>query len=203
MKRVDKGPEPRFLVEYRGTADATYEAWSEVARLRGLLVERQHRVCVYCERRIAVEGSSVEHFRPRHGPHGAPELRLAWSNLWAVCDGGRRGRVQRCDASKGDRVCRLDPGTVTDAHFLFSADGAVRHVDPVADAELDDVLALNIAALRQSRAAALAGMLGHLQRRSGGSWSRELVERALARLDPAEPHAGYLRWWLRRKLTRT
>lgn len=202
MKRIDKGAEPPFLAEYRVGADARYEGWAQVPTLREVLVDRQHRVCCYCERRIGVDGSSVEHFRPRHGPHGAAELQLAWSNLWAACDGGRRGREQHCDASKADRACRLDPAAVVDEQFRYSADGSVRHADPAADAELDDVLNLNAAMLREARTEALNGMIRGLQLRSGGSWSRGLVERALTRLEPSEPHLAYLRWWLRRKLAR-
>lgn len=129
--------------------------------------------CCYCERRISGPSAvRVEHFRSQSTQ---PALQLAWGNLWAVCEGGEGAdpEAQHCDRSKGGRECELDPGSVIDAEFCWSAHGAISHAR---SDHVDTVLNLNAAHLMHSRRQALKGFVGGVG---------EGPERAFRRADPA------------------
>ena len=61
--------------------------------------------CAYCESRIThVDYGHIEHFRPKAGPRGRPNLTFEWSNLFLACG------VCNGPGFKGDRFPEADDG---------------------------------------------------------------------------------------------
>jgi len=85
---------------------------------------------------------------------------LDYSNLLGACLGneGSPGKDQHCDSRKGDRDLSRNPANplhrVEDV-IQFEGSGRVASTDPVFEAELNDVLNLNVAFLTAQRRAIL------------------------------------------------
>ena len=126
--------------DFRGTPkDELTEALSAV----------QHGLCAYCEIRLVTGDRQIEHFIPKRGPHGAPELALDFTNLLACCQGntsvtfGPKALTPNpervlppnpdnlsCGQRKGDNSVTdyLDPRTIPAQPSLFAVgpNGAIR-----------------------------------------------------------------------------
>src|SRR5262245_28463174 len=50
------------------------------------LVSMFHGKCAYCESKIThVDYGHIEHYRPKSGKNGRPDLTFAWTNLLLAC----------------------------------------------------------------------------------------------------------------------
>lgn len=207
MRRIDKGPEPSFLLEYRLTTGEPRPCLEAVDcpkdELRAELVRRQGGLCCYCQGRIKPtrKKTRIEHFRAQ-STH--PHLDLSWANLWGACQGGQHP-LTHCDVHKGHRACDLDPSTVRDEDFSYAADGTIRHADSALSAQLEEVLNLNTGPLKQARRKAVQGFIEGIKRE--GAWPRSFLERELDRLDTPgkrglRPYVGALQHALRKRLAR-
>jgi uncharacterized protein (TIGR02646 family) len=55
-------------------------------KIKQALVRLFHGKCAYCESHIThVDYGHIEHYRPKSGPHGQPELCFEWTNLLLAC----------------------------------------------------------------------------------------------------------------------
>jgi hypothetical protein len=86
--------------------------------------------------------------------------RLDYSNLLGACMGneGQAPRSQHCDTRKEDRDLSRSPAKQSDRVedvIQYTGDGRIVSSDPVFDAELNDVLNLNLAFLMNNRKATL------------------------------------------------
>ena len=65
------------------------------------MINEQGKICCYCMRRIALNNSHNEHFKPRSRYH---ELELDYKNIFASCSGQDDLQVERwhCDQKKED-----------------------------------------------------------------------------------------------------
>ena len=111
--------------------------------VHGALVGEQRGICCYCEGRVAVDDSHVEHFRPRERFEA---LQLDYANLLASCGRDQAaGMPRHCGHRKGSwfvegrLVSPLSPNC--EDRFRFTANG---HVLPV---EGDDAAVTTIARL--------------------------------------------------------
>lgn len=93
MKFVSKIDVPLFFTE--DTKD--FSTWNDYnqnettkAKRRNLreyiLTKEQNGTCIYCESKINIDNSHVEHIRPKE-PKMYPELEFEYSNLAASCEG--------------------------------------------------------------------------------------------------------------------
>lgn len=214
MRRIDKGPPPRHLETYRLGAGPPPPTYADLPKpeLRLDLLQAQGGLCCYCQGRIRLEASKIEHFVPQSAPE---DLDLVWSNLWLACMGGVVGgrRTQKgsdhCDTRKKARRLSdaLDPGRVEESAFRYLANGAIEHRDGGVQSELQDHLNLNLERLCENRAGAVAEMMKVLKQKQTGGWSRTFIKRELAALeergpDGLEAYVGALQYWLRRRLAR-
>ncbi len=92
MKRIaGLTAEPPGLACFRAdpTAGQTWTHFRGAPKneLTDALSAIQHGLCAYCEIQLIVDDRQIEHFIPRGGSHGAPELALDFSNLLACCQG--------------------------------------------------------------------------------------------------------------------
>lgn len=198
MRRFEKGPEPEALRVLRRTPGAS---WSSVygdqkAEIRAAALRDQQGLCAYCNRRVPDDPTTkVEHWSARNTQGGSSDP-FEWEHLLAVCPGsaGAPQASQTCDTRRGNRTLVLHPARRppdTDAAVRFLADGRATADSPALQFEVDEVLGLNTALLRQSRKEAIDAALAKINE------TRPLPvadrRRALQRLlEPYERAAGQL-----------
>jgi uncharacterized protein (TIGR02646 family) len=212
MRSILKGAEPASLVEHRSAARGApdYNSYPDKDTLRAHLVKEQRGLCCYCLSRIRAERDSmkIEHWHCQ-AKYGAQQL--DYSNLLGACLGndGSPGRDQHCDSRKGDRDLSRNPANpqhrVEDV-IRFEGGGRIASSDPSFDAELNDVLNLNVAFLVAQRRATRDAFQGALAKR--GQLPRAELQKWLRQWN-GESEAGDLRefcqvvvYWLRKRLSR-
>lgn len=212
MRAISKGKEPRSLVEHRANTHSDYGNYADTDGLRAALVRDQLGLCCYCMCRIGATDTAmkVEHWRcqSRH-----PGLDLTYSNLLAACLGGhgQPEDKQHCDTRKGDRDLKFnpaDPAHRIEKRIGFENDGTIASSDDEFNAQLNEVLNLNLPLLKNRRKGVLAAILewwrSEKSRLKGpvpmGRLARERARRAgdgAAQLTPFDPVAV---WWLDQRI---
>ncbi len=212
MRNIAKGDEPISLVQYRASRnpDPSYEGYAEKDTLRTHLVSEQRGLCCYCLSRIRAEGHAmkIEHW---HSQATHEDEQLDYSNLLGACLGneGKPRGDQHCDTRKGD--CDLSRNPANPHHHVedlirFSGDGEIFSVDPVFDAELNDVLNLNLRFLKNNRKSMLAAFQKGLAKR--GPLRRAALEKWLRQWNgesedrELQPYCQVVVFWLRKRLAR-
>ena len=159
------------------TAPAKFEAWKSLAgetwqpsypdlrnpekkALHQALLKEQGGVCCYCGRRISLEDSHIEHFRPQELRE---DLALEYTNLFASCIRETKpGAPLHCGHAKGsafdevNHVSPLDPGC--EQRFIYSLNGAIlpTQVRDEAARYMSQLLRLDLEFLRNRRQEVLA-----------------------------------------------
>jgi uncharacterized protein (TIGR02646 family) len=169
------------------------------------------QICCYCLSRIRAKVGSmkIEHW---HCQDNHANEQLDYSNLLGACIGneGWLGRDQHCHTRKGNRELTRNPANklrrVEDL-IAFAGDGTIFSHDQGFNDELNNVLNLNVAFLRNNRKAALTALTDFLRRKSGEvgrerwetllrHWNGESVSGEL------QPYCQVVVYWLRKKLAR-
>jgi uncharacterized protein (TIGR02646 family) len=221
MRLITKGPEPAELRRYRAVPGATYDGadFTPVKdAVRAALLRDQGGLCCYCSQRISAEirpiapgpdaprepWMKVEHWLPQECH---PREALLWSNLLGACWGsmGKRRSEQHCDTRKAMTEIALDPKNQAHIETLsLRSDGTLRSSNARFQREIDDVLGLNLDALKQERKRALDEMLDLLCAKHPNGIPREAMRRhADAQETPRDgalpPHCGVVRLYLRKR----
>jgi uncharacterized protein (TIGR02646 family) len=134
MKHIIKQSEP---IEFRKWKQQANEDWQPTydnlsgdvkKSVKESLMAEQGYICCYCERRLEINDSHIEHFQPQHDP--AVDA-LDYSNILCSCqDRLKKGDPRHCDNLKGDWFDRtllispLEPGC--EERFHFNGDGTIR-----------------------------------------------------------------------------
>lgn len=215
MRAIAKGQEPRSLVEHRARAGADFANYIHRDELRGVLVRDQRGLCCYCMARVEPIGTEmkIEHWRCQ-SRYSA--LELCYANLLAACLGGQGQPVslQHCDTRKGERDLKFNPAEPShcvDQRIRFEMDGTIASTDGDFSAQINDVLNLNLALLKNRRKGVLTAILDWWKRekaRLRGPVPYERLARERARrvgdgtgqLSPFDPVAV---WWLDQRLNRS
>jgi uncharacterized protein (TIGR02646 family) len=168
VRPVKKGAPPAELTNWLASLPAGYQpGWKEIptadkdATKRGLLRE-QFFLCCYCERRVTMPDSHIEHREPQSA---APAGRFNFGNLLASCQGeSKRGKApETCGHVRGERALPVHP-LMPDcgAYFIFDSAG---RISPCLEQgreqparETIRVLKLDAANLNQARRAALVAV---------------------------------------------
>jgi hypothetical protein len=152
----------------------------------------------------------IEHWHSQ-SPSRYPAEQLTYWNLLGACLGnqGQPLEHQHCDTRKGDRDFSRNPAIAmprVEDLIRFEGDGRIVSDNAAFEAELNEVLNLNEAYLRNSRKALLEGFKGGLQKR--GHLSRETVLKWAEDWN-GDLSVGELRefcqvvvYWLRKRLAR-
>lgn len=227
MRLISKGAVPRALVEERA-ARITFAALTAETRreMREALVAEQAGLCCFCMARIRPEADVMRlaHLVPQSTVEGRGRA-LDWSNLFAACAGGERPgaksprETQRCDVRQADAVLKVNPTNPRDiAGIVYrhprpaaTTDAVARHAgyeisssDPAIAHDLTEHLNLNLTWLCEGRAAALNTLLDGM--RAKGRITEQRLESAIARFEAPRvgaalpPFAGFVAWWLRKRL---
>lgn len=210
MRTILKRAEPNKLAEHRLTPGADFDSYLDKDTLREYLVQEQRGLCCYCLAPIRAERDAmkIEHW---HCQANYAVEQLDYSNLLGACMGneGRRRSDQHCDTRKGNRDLSRNPANPMHhvEHLTrFQGDGRIVSNNPVFDAELNEVLNLNLPFLRNSRKAVLSAFQQGLVKR--GHLSRAVLEKWLrhwnGESDPGklQPFCQVVVYWLRKKLAR-
>lgn len=209
MRDIIKSSEPESLTEHRCQPHANYDNYSDKDGLRASLVNEQRGLCCYCLARIrpTSDRMKIEHWRSQ-STFAAEQL--DYSNLLGSCLGnvGRARAQQHCDTFKGHAFLSRNPANQNhqmESLIRFDGAGLVYSTDPALNRELNEVLNLNVAILKNNRKQILDLFKASLSR---GSLTRSQIEKKLADWN-GDSHAGELRpycqvvvYWLRKRLRR-
>jgi uncharacterized protein (TIGR02646 family) len=169
MRRIVKGVGPASLTAYRRTEDATYGNYADRQTLREHLHSEQRGLCCYCMGHIHAEPTKmkIEHWQCQSRYPGE-QLRYR-NNLLGACLGGERlpAEKQHCDTKKGDKDLKFNPAEWDhniEQRIRFEMDGTIASNDLEFNAQLTEVLGLNLQVLKERRKAVLDGLLGWFKR---------------------------------------
>lgn len=165
MKQIVKGSEPVAFSNWKARDRMKHRPnWRRVRppikrQIHESLLKEQGFLCCYCEVRVAIDCSHVEHFRPRET---YPDLALDYANLHCSCQReSSPGEPRRCGHRKGswfDENLLISPqASDCEARFRFTAHGDIFPMtarDAGASATIQK-LGLNIDKLRALRASAI------------------------------------------------
>ena len=213
MRTITKGAEPPSLTAHRLTPHCDYENYADKAALRHALVTEQRGICCYCMQRIhnGPLTMKIEHWRCQSG---YPAERLNYRNLLGACRGGdgQPPHLQHCDTRKGDRGLQWNPAEPlhhVDTRVRYEIDGSIRSNDAAFDAQLDDVLNLNISFLKNNRKAvgvAITDWWKLEKARLRGPVPRARIQverdRRIAGNGELEPFCQVAVWWLDQRLAK-
>lgn len=206
MRAIAKGAEPQSLIEHRANQHCDYDNFEGKDDLRAALVREQCALCCYCMGRIRANTASmkVEHWRCQ-ARFAADEL--SYSNLLGACRGGegRPTKQQHCDTRKGDQDLKWNPAEPlhpVEARISYGMDGSIRSDDVAFDRQLDEVLNLNLAILKNNRESVLTGLLQWWK--GSKPVPRKRIEKEIEQRTGGngelQPYCQVAVWWLRRKL---
>lgn len=159
MRAINKKPEPASLTAHSKKLDANYENYLPKDELRHALVTEQRGLCCYCMGRIRALRTEmkIEHWRCQ--AH-YPKEQLNYRNLLGACLGGhgQPAHLQHCDTRKGNSRLEWNPahpGHHIETRIRYEIDGSICSDEPDFDAQLNNVLNLNLPLLKNNRKAIL------------------------------------------------
>ncbi|MBL3571917.1 retron system putative HNH endonuclease [Rhodovulum visakhapatnamense] len=206
MRVITKGAEPNSLAQHRAQAHSDYDNYAQKDELRTALVAEQKGLCCYCTGRIRAEltAMKIEHWQCQAT---YPELQLAYGNLLGACLGGKgKSRAeQHCDTRKTNRDLKWNPANTAHAietRLRYLADGTVESADGDFNAQLDDVLGLNLSYLKSNRKAVLDSVLEWWRRAQPVQPAKiqGQIDRRTNQLAELQPFSPVAVWFLRQKL---
>ena len=210
MRTISKVPEPPSLTTFRKSHQGNFDDYPHKPALRTVLVDEQGGLCCYCMGRIRDDPTTkIEHWRSRTRHRS---LQLAYWNLLAACPGGmgQPPSKQHCDTRKGSKTLSWNPANShhhVETRLYYDSDGRIRSHEPVFDAELNQVLNLNLPVLRNHRRGTLDAIIQwwrteKARRRSAVPRLRFQRERdRWADSTPGlRPYCQVVVWWLDRRL---
>lgn len=220
MILIRKGAPPASLTTYRLRPDTSvgppraprYDGPGfDVVKpdVRSALLAEQRRVCCYCTDRITHKTMKIEH----RVAQSADESRaLDWPNVFGACCGeidnpaGDGAKILHCDSAKGSRPIAVDPTRASHiATLSYRNDGTLVSSQPAHQADIDDVLRLNVTAMCDRRRRELTKLQRVLRERHGAkalprAGLQKLLDLHHAPRGDHAPFVGFLCWWLQRSL---
>jgi uncharacterized protein (TIGR02646 family) len=169
MKHIEKQNEPEALTAFKMKAtenwQPTYSGLSKDTKrvIVKALMKEQGDLCCYCEGRITVEGSHIEHFRPQSDPDVDP---IDYGNLLRSCQNEtQKGEPLHCGKLKDNwfdsnlLVSPLQPDC--EKRFAFTGNGIIKPVveQDKAASETIKRLGLDIRKLKDLRSKAIEPFL--------------------------------------------
>ncbi len=92
MLKINKGTEPAFFSNFKKTHNP--QNWDEISpvrsELRSYIIDNEQTangvgLCTYCERKITMENSQIDHIRPKDPSGKYAHLFADYNNLTAIC----------------------------------------------------------------------------------------------------------------------
>lgn len=204
MRMITKGAEPLSLPNHRAQAHSDYDNYLHKHQLRASLAGEQKGLCCYCTGRIRPDPSfmKIEHWQSQAT---YPQHQLVYGNLLGACLGGQ-GQApadQHCDTRKANSEIKWNPANaahVIESRVRYLADGTMESLDAEFNDQLNNVLGLNLAFLRNSRKAVLEAVLAWWRTTPNARQKVQAqVDRRLGQFDDLEPFSPVALWFLRQK----
>ena len=211
MRAIAKGPEPVSLIAHRQKLHCDYDNYQDKDALRRALATEQRGLCCYCMGRIRPDANvmKIEHWKCQVR---YPDEQLSYRNLLGACLGGQGQpvRLQYCDTRKGDADLLwnpADPAHAIETRVQYGLDGTIASDDGTFDIQLNKVLNLNLAILKNNRKGILDAVLEWWEqekRKLGSPVPRRRMERKRDRYIAGDgqltPYCQVAIWWLSQKL---
>ena len=209
MRAIAKRREPPGLTAHRRAPHGDYDNYPDKDALREALVSEQRGLCCYCMGRIrpGANEMKIEHWRCQAR---YPNERLSYRNLLGACLGGegKPSSSQHCDTRKGDADLRwnpADPAHAIEARVRYDPDGAIGSNDATFDAQLNQILNLNLAFLKNNRKGVLDAVLCWWRVQLKPVLPRQIErqrDKYTAGSGELAPYRQVAVWWLQRRLGR-
>ena len=166
MRHIRKGQEPQSLTDWKAIASDTPNCHyrdlrkPEKPELHQALLQEQGFICCYCERRIDLLSSHIEHLKPQCDCTDAETV--DFTNLLACCQG--EGEIslkpEHCGQKRGNQALKITPLNPACVNaFAFTEDGQIlansTQVTHEAAMSVIEVLGLNIRKLQRMRESAI------------------------------------------------
>lgn len=207
MLKINKGKVPKEFYE----AKRLYKNYDELdstekEKLKDILIPEQNNRCAYCTKRIDSNNSTIEYYIPRKGKDGDMSKSLDYNNLFAVCNSTRNLplKQQTCDVKKGDKLLHIDPRLQNHIDTVrYDKKGIISSDNSEFDDDLNSVLNLNSPTLVSNRFSAFNALLINMDKKKGGSWTKEYIENILDKYksnDNCTPYAGFIIYRLEQRL---
>jgi hypothetical protein len=151
----------------------------------------------------------IEHWQSQSG---YPAQQLTFRNLLGACLGGdgQPPHLQHCDTRKGDLDLQWNPANPVhhiETRLSYEADGSIRSNEPAFNADIENVLNLNLPMLKNNRKGVLDAVLSwwqHEKRRIRGAVPRATFEHERVRrangAGELQPYCQVAVWWLDQRL---
>lgn len=144
-----------------------------------------------------------------------PDRQLDYSNMLGACLGGQGqpGDKQHCDTRKGKKELKFNPADPThsiEKRIRFEIDGTIRSSDVDFNAQLNEVLGLNVAVIKNRRKAIVDGLAQwlksyHARHHRGPDVAT--LQRLRAQKVPSngqlEPFVHVTVWWIDQRLSKS
>ena len=166
MKYIEKRDEPQSLSNWKEEdkmyqrKNATWKRFKKPYKLdfKNELIKEQGYVCCYCEQRIDINNSHLEHFIPQKLDEFSEYL-FDYNNLLCSCQKElEKGEPRHCGNSKGswyDKDLLVSPLDIDcESKFIYTEDGYIQHTDEDSKQTILH-LQLNIDKLNNLRASAI------------------------------------------------
>ena len=205
MRPINKGDEPRSLIQHRKSKYADYDNYPDKAILRKAMLSEQRGLCCYCMGRIHDKQGQIkiEHWQciAKY-----PKNQLDYQNLLLACKGGEGlpPKRQHCDTRKADCDLLFNPANPTHHAKLgisYGADGTIQSNNPVFNRQLNDILNLNYSFIKNHRKRVYDSVMMLLE--LCPVTPKRLKKEISRRSDSSrklEPYVEVAIWWLEKKL---
>jgi len=191
MRWIRKNTPIRKLLVYADTENPAFEEMDKDIKdaLRKALFEEQFGVCAYCEQKLKITKTKIEHHCEQSicdGENGTQDRRLEYTNLLLVCMGrGGMKNESHCDTSKADskrkKYLPMQINPTISNHILtisYSTNGRIRSSNELHDKELNKILNLNVSHLKEMRKKKW-GSIYSKSRNKNGSFNKDRMEKIL------------------------
>lgn len=209
MRCIRKGREPDSLTEHRCKTHADYDNYREKDELRVSLVREQRGLCCFCMSRIYPDEKrmKIAHW---HSQTNYPLEQLDYHNLLGACCGGqgKPPEKQHCDTHQGDSDISRHPADVArpiENFVHFKDDGSICSDDVVFNNDLDCILNLNVAHLRNQRKGVLDALWETFKKRDLTRPKLEELRRIWngeMDCENLKPYCQVIVYWLDKRLRR-
>ncbi len=199
MRWIRKNAPPHEFQVYVKVENATFEDMDTAVKdvLRQALFDEQSGICAYCQRKLKVTKTKIEHHCEQsicNGENGAEDKRLDYANLLLVCLGkGGENDDLHCDTYKATlnqaKGLPMQINPIIRNHMLtitYSTNGRIRSTNELYNKELNDILKLNIDYLKDMRKKKWRSIYSRSMNKSGSlnkDRMRKILEDDLAKKD--------------------
>jgi len=180
MRWIKKNAPLREFLVYADIEHAAFGVMDKDIKnaLRKALFNEQFGVCAYCQQKLKITKTKIEHHCEQsicNGENGTEDRRLDYNNLLLVClgKGGIKNELH-CDTSKAEsnrkKFLPMQINPTINNHILtisYSTNGRIRSSNELFNKELNEILNLNVNHLKNIRKKKWQSIYGRSTNKNG------------------------------------